>query len=1094
MNVRNLTAKLGLDASGFKKNSEEVKKQLTSLNVAFTKNQREIKNTAAEINKLEKEQKQLNTVLKDGKATDKQKQEYAELQKKIDALILKKSALKTKEQELRSQISSATSELKKQSAAVQSTKDSCTKLVSALKGIAAGYVGKTLFQALIGGNAEMEQYITSFSVMLGDAEKAKALIQDLTEFSSRTPLTFDSVAGTAQTLMGYGISQDEMISTLEKLGNLAQGDAEKLNSVALAYAQMTAAGKVNLQDLKQMVNAGVPILNGLAESMGKTVGEVQSMISAGKIGISDLNKAINDMTTGNGQFAGMLEAQSQTMTGMLSTLKDKMGIFARQTGEEAFNAIKDELGNVLSMIEQAEKDGTLKEKAAEIGAMLKNIAVGLLNIGKFMLENKDTVVALTTAYIAFKAAISIGNLISALVVSINTLKNATLRADAAQKTLNGTMAANPYVLVASLLLGVVAAVWSYAASVETTTKKVSDMKKKLEELKQSTIEAQTAFDGEAGRIKILHDKYESLRKQANLTAEEKKSLKAIAEELNTALGGNVEYIDKLTGAYKDLSAEVDTYIAKMRAETILEAKKAEYSEALRQIEELQAEYDKYTEAEKNAENSMDEKTARMYGMTNGSFYPSKIEEIKSIKKQLDEAKSTIAEYEKEYGDYLDEFVVGSDETKGQIVDIEQQTNALIQATQDLQTKYELLTKTQDEFNNSGKISSSTLQDIAEKYPELEKYVEAYITGMINEKGLLNELQNAYKTDEQNFKTLTANKTAAEETLYNNLVGISGNLINNLAEQYKVDLTNFKNYNDSKLAIGQAMLSQLAANYAEFYDLEKDQLVNEVYDPTAPGATPDFIYDPAYKKTVEAVYKWRDLANKLDAEYKNANLNFVGVDNYKPSHSTYKPYTTSNGGASSSTSNSASSSTQKTLTIYEKANAAFKKLVQDRVNEIEKLTKAEQDAANKRIAAIDEEIAARKRLADDSSLQKQIDAIRAELKYSQLDDFSRMELEKNLNKLLDEQKETQWQRQKEAEKTAIQSALDKKVTEYNTLKDKIKAAESQASLIFSDLQNGYKSAQSIVNNNSTKANINIVNQALTEGQVRKIVRDELGVVL
>ena len=106
----------------------------------------------------------------------------------------------------------------------------------------------------IGYNAQLETLTTSFEVMTGSAEKATEVVERLRKMGAETPYEALDLAGTTQLLMQYGFTADEAIDRMSMLGDIAQGSAEKMNSVALGYAQMSSAGKVNLVDIKQMIN------------------------------------------------------------------------------------------------------------------------------------------------------------------------------------------------------------------------------------------------------------------------------------------------------------------------------------------------------------------------------------------------------------------------------------------------------------------------------------------------------------------------------------------------------------------------------------------------------------------------------------------------------------------------------------------------------------------------------------------------------------------------------------------------------------------------------------------------------------------------
>ena len=114
--------------------------------------------------------------------------------------------------------------------------------------------GKAISVMGVKYNAEIENLQTSFEVMTGSAEKATEVVSRLRKLGAETPYEMTDLASTTQLLMQYGFAADDAIDKMTMLGDVAQGSKEKMISIATGYAQMSSAGKVNLQDIKQMIN------------------------------------------------------------------------------------------------------------------------------------------------------------------------------------------------------------------------------------------------------------------------------------------------------------------------------------------------------------------------------------------------------------------------------------------------------------------------------------------------------------------------------------------------------------------------------------------------------------------------------------------------------------------------------------------------------------------------------------------------------------------------------------------------------------------------------------------------------------------------
>ncbi|WP_406710440.1 tape measure protein [Trueperella pyogenes] len=193
-------------------------------------------------------------------------------------------------------------------------------IVNAVAGVARGFAGA--MRDGVEYNARMEQYATSFTTMLGDQAAAQRLVNDLKAEAARTPFGMEDLAKNTQTLMAFGISAEEAQLRLGQLGDISQGDAVKLESLTLAFAQMSSTGKLTGQDLNQMINAGFNPLEEISRKTGKSIGELKEEMAKGAISADMVADAFASATAEGGRFYGAMDAQSQTFSGQLATLED----------------------------------------------------------------------------------------------------------------------------------------------------------------------------------------------------------------------------------------------------------------------------------------------------------------------------------------------------------------------------------------------------------------------------------------------------------------------------------------------------------------------------------------------------------------------------------------------------------------------------------------------------------------------------------------------------------------------------------------------------------------------------------------------------
>lgn len=207
---------------------------------------------------------------------------------------------------------------------------------------AVGAVTAALGAGVVAGvkyNASIESYQTSFGVMTGSAEKAAEVIDKLKKVGAETPFELPDLADTTQLLMNYGFSADEAMDKMMMLGDISQGSAEKMSRIATAYGQMSSAGKVSLEDVKQMIEAGFNPLQEISESTGESMASLYDRISNGTISVDEITASMQRATSEGGKYFQSMEKQSQTFSGLISTLKDN----AQQLLGEVVKPISDGL-------------------------------------------------------------------------------------------------------------------------------------------------------------------------------------------------------------------------------------------------------------------------------------------------------------------------------------------------------------------------------------------------------------------------------------------------------------------------------------------------------------------------------------------------------------------------------------------------------------------------------------------------------------------------------------------------------------------------------------------------------------------------------
>lgn len=328
---------------------------------------------------------------------------------------------------------------------------------------------------------EIESLEISFATLLGSTDKAKELFGAIRDFEVKTPMTLEPLAKGAQTLLGFGVAAEKVMPILKQIGDISMGNAERFQSLVLAFAQASANGKLMGQDLLQMINAGFNPLNQMSKDTGKSIAELRDEMSKGTISAEDMEKAFASATAEGGQFYGMLEKQSEGINGALSNL------------EGAWNSMLN-----------------------EIGSSQQSVFVSGVNLLTNMVEHYDVflnaILSVAAAYGTYKAALmavwvveKARNLTESIRLIMMFRKELGLLT-AAQQAFNITAWANPYVLLAAAIIGVVTALVLYTDSTSNAEKAQEKLNEDSDAYRQKLEEERQAIDE---CINVIRDKTET---------------------------------------------------------------------------------------------------------------------------------------------------------------------------------------------------------------------------------------------------------------------------------------------------------------------------------------------------------------------------------------------------------------------------------------------------------------------------------------------------------------------------------------------------------------------------------------------------------
>jgi tape measure domain-containing protein len=254
--------------------------------------------------------------------------------------------------------------------------------------IAAGLfaVGK----AAVTASARLETLEVSFTALLGSAEKARDVLEQIKQFSAGTPFQLEGIAGAARQLLAAGTNTDVLLDRLRVLGDVASGANIPLNDMAQIFAKIKNKGRAYTEELLQLSDRGIPILQTLATQLGVTKDEVFKLASEGKLSFEIMLEALRGMTSEGGPFFDQMATQSLTLEGRFSTLKDNLTLLAAAWGEVLAPVIKVILELFIELV----------QIATEVITILKDMAATVINVVVKAFEKMKKVVLDVTRSVA----------------------------------------------------------------------------------------------------------------------------------------------------------------------------------------------------------------------------------------------------------------------------------------------------------------------------------------------------------------------------------------------------------------------------------------------------------------------------------------------------------------------------------------------------------------------------------------------------------------------------------------------------------------------------------------------------------------------
>ena len=221
-----------------------------------------------------------------------------------------------------------------------------------------------------------EKATADFKVLLGSIDAAKAHIEDLKKFAASTPLTFGDLSKASKLLLSFGASVEDVMPAMKMLGDIAMGDSQKFQGLALVFAQVKSAGKLMGQDLLQMINQGFNPLTVISQQTGRSVSELKDMMAEGSISFEMVAEAMRVATSEGGLFANAMEESAKTGEGLVSTLQDNWDAAVREFGSAFSDASKGGVQQLIDKLSELNENGTIEEWAKGVAHWFSAVVDG----------------------------------------------------------------------------------------------------------------------------------------------------------------------------------------------------------------------------------------------------------------------------------------------------------------------------------------------------------------------------------------------------------------------------------------------------------------------------------------------------------------------------------------------------------------------------------------------------------------------------------------------------------------------------------------------------------------------------------------------
>lgn len=498
--IDNLNFAVILDDKNFKKQIEADLKLAKDFNIQLSDAFDLRRSGMGDAPKLLRQyQQRLDALMKSGKKlTEEQRQERENLKQLIrlyQRQVINISNAEARQQRYARTVRETTSEMDRQSRYL-------SQMTNMIKTAASAYAAKEIISDMIRITGEFEMQRVALRSILQDMTGADMLYEKIQALAVESPFQFKELISYTKQLAAFSVPLDELYDTTKMLADVSSGLGVGMDRLILAYGQIRSAAFLRGTEVRQLTEAGVPILEELRKKFeelgeeGVTVGDVFDKISARMVPFEIVKEVFEDMTSAGGMFYQMQEVQAQTLAGKISNLRDAYEVMFAEIGGKNETFLKNSVDLVRRLIQNYDEVGR-------------------------------EIVALVATYGLYRIALT------AATYHTTLFQRAQVALIATSKKLFAAMAANPYTAIAAAVAAVGYGIYkivTYESDLEKVTKAVDKAVSDFNATMSSEISNIDYLFGRLEKLTVGTQEYDEVRSQilreygTYLSAQDKEAL------------------------------------------------------------------------------------------------------------------------------------------------------------------------------------------------------------------------------------------------------------------------------------------------------------------------------------------------------------------------------------------------------------------------------------------------------------------------------------------------------------------------------------------------------------------------------------------